>query len=127
MGVSRWFSRMGVRDRLLLAVLTTVAVALITMTVAFNLVLAVSLTSDADKRLQTMALDESRIIRVSNGQVSLPRPTGDIKELGSQIWVFYQGYTVTAPAVDPDVATAAKALDGKPAQFSNVAEHEVRL
>ena len=44
---------MGVRDRLLLAVLATVAVALVAMTVAFNLVLASSLTSDADQRLQT--------------------------------------------------------------------------
>ena len=35
----RPFSRMGVRDRLLLAVLVTVAVALVSMTVAFNLVL----------------------------------------------------------------------------------------
>ncbi|MFH0915015.1 MAG: ATP-binding protein [bacterium] len=123
----RWFSRMGVRDRLLLAVLATVAVALITMTVVFNLVLTVSLTSDADKRLQTMVLDESRIIRITNGQVSLPRPTGDIKELGSQVWVFVGGYTVTAPAVDPAIAAAAKALDNQPAQFADVPEHEVRL
>ena len=49
----RLFSRMGVRDRLLLAVLGTVAVALVTMTVAFNLLLDASLTSDVDERLQT--------------------------------------------------------------------------
>jgi len=123
----RWFSRMGVRDRLLLAVLATVAVALITMTVAFNLVLATSLTSDADQRLRTMVLDQSRSITITNGQVSLPRPTGDIKELGSQVWVFVSGYTVTAPAVDPAIAAAAKALDGQPARFADIPEHEVRL
>ena len=123
----RWFSRMGVRDRLLLAVLVTVGVALIAMTAAFNLVLTSSLTSDADQRLRTIALDESRIIRITQGQVSLPRPTGDIKELGSQVWVFVSGYTVTAPTVDPAIAAAAKALDGQQAQFADVPDHEVRL
>jgi len=125
--MKRWFARMGVRDRMLLAVVGTTAVALVTMTVVFNLVLTTSLTSDADERLQTMVEDESRIIRISGGQVSLPRPSGDIKELGSQIWVFVSGYTVTAPAVDPAIAEAAKALDGQVAQFAEVPEHEVRL
>lgn len=126
-GMRRWFSRMGVRDRLLLAVLATVAVALVTMTVAFNLVLSTSLKSDAEKRLQTMVLEESRIIRVTGGQVSLPQPTGDIKEMGSQIWVFVNGYAVSDPGVDPAIAEAAKALNGQPAQFVDVPEHEVRL
>ena len=124
---ARWFARMGVRDRLLLAVLASVAVALVTMTVVFNLVFATGLSSDADKRLQNMALDESRIISFSEGQVSLPRPTGDIKELGSQVWVFVSGYTVTAPAVDPAITEAARSLDGGPARYADVPEHEVRL
>lgn len=122
-----WFSRMGVRDRLLLAVIATVALALVTMTVVFNLVLAIELKSDADKRLQAMAVDTSRIIRVSGGQVTLPRPSGDIKELGSQVWVFVSGYTVTAPSVDVAVSEAARKLDGGPAQFVDVSEQEVRL
>jgi two-component system OmpR family sensor kinase len=125
--VRRPFSRMGVRDRLLLAVLATVAVALVTMTVAFNLVLATSLASDADERLQAMVTDQSKSITLTNGQVSLPRPTGDIKQLGSQVWVFVGGYTVTAPAVEPTIAEAAKALDGQPAQFTDIPDYEVRL
>lgn len=123
----RWFSRMGVRDRLLLAVLVTVAAALVTMTVVLNFVLITSLNADVDERLQTMATDMSRNIRISGGQVSLPRPSGDIKELGSQIWVFVGGYTVTAPSVDPAIAEAARQLDGQAAQFVDVPEQEVRL
>ncbi len=123
----RLFSRMGVRDRLLLAVLATVAVALVTMTVVFNFVLITSLNADVDERLQGMATDTSRNIRISGGQVSLPRPSGDIKELGSQIWVFVGGYTVAAPTVDPAISEAARQLDGQSAQFVDVPEQEVRL
>lgn len=124
----RLFSRMGVRDRLLLAVLGTVAVALVTTTVVFNLVLDASLSSDADERLVQMALDESRTISVSpSGLVSLARPSGDIKQLGSQIWVFVGDITYSAPTVDPVIEAAAKALDGQPRQFADVPGYDVRL
>jgi two-component system OmpR family sensor kinase len=123
----RWFSRIGVRDRLLLAVLVTVGVALIAMTVAFNLLLSVSLTSDADNRLNTMVDDESAKISIVNGRVTLLQPTGAMKELGSQVWVFVGGATVSAPSVEPALAEAAKALDGKLAQYADVPEEEVRL
>ena len=123
----RPFSRMGVRARLLLVVLGTVAVALIAMTVAFNYLLSVSFESDADKRLKSLAMDESSKISISDGRVTLPRPTGEIQELGSQIWVFVSGATVSAPNVEPALQEAAKALDGQPAQFVDVPEQEVRL
>jgi len=123
----RWFSRMGVRDRLLLAVLATVAVALVTMTVVFNFLLATSLDSDVDQRLQALATDTSRSIRISGGQVSLPRPSGGMQELGSQVWVFVSGKTVTSPSVDQAVSEAARELDGQEAQFRDLPDYEVRL
>ena len=118
---------MGVRARLLLAVLVTVAVALIVMTVAFNYLLSVSFNSDADKRLKDLAIDESSKISIVNGRVTLPQPTGQIQELGSQIWVFVSGATVSAPNVEPGLQAAAKALDGQQAQYVDVPEQEVRL
>ncbi len=123
----RWFSRMGVRDRLLFAVLTTVAVALVTMTVVFNFLLATSLDADVDQRLQALATDTSRSIRISGGQVSLPRPSGGMQELGSQVWVFVSGKTVTSPSVDQAVSEAARQLDGQAAQFVELPDYEVRL
>lgn len=123
----RWFARMGVRDRLLLAVLVTVGVALVVMTVAFNMLLSASLRSDADKRLDSMVDDAARMISISEGRVTLPQPTGAIQELGSQIWVFVSGTTVSAPNVDPALTEAAKALDGQLAQYVDVPEQEVRL
>jgi signal transduction histidine kinase len=118
---------MGVKDRLLVAVLVTVGAALIVMTVGFNLVLQASLTSDIDKRLQRLADDESHMISLSENGVSLPKPSGSLTDIGSQVWVFVGGQTVSGPSVDPEIAAAAKALDGQPSQFVDVPGHEVRL
>ncbi len=124
----RPFSRLGVRDRLLLAVVGTVGLALVTMMVGFNLILSGSLRSDANDRLQTMAQDQAQLISIEENQVRLVRPTGDIQGLGSQIWVFIGGQTFSAPSVDPAITAAAKSLDGQPtSQFLDLDEHEVRL
>jgi two-component system, OmpR family, sensor kinase len=125
--IARLFSRIGVKDRLLLAVLVTVAVALISMTVAFNMVLISTLMADADSRLSKLAQDEGHMIAVSENGVTLPQPTGQLSELGSQVWVFVGGSTVSGPTVDPDIAAAAKALDGTENVYVNVPGHEVRL
>ena len=130
--MKRWLSRMGVRDRLLLAVLSTVAVALITMTVAFNVLLGALLTSDVDDRLQTMAFDTSGTIRLVGGQLTLPKPSGSIKQLGSQVWVFAGGKTFSGPDVNPVIAAAARKLGddvqaGQLSQFVDVTGQEVRL
>ncbi len=110
------------------AVLITVAVVLIAVAVGVNLILASSLSSDTDSRLQRLAMDQSNAISVSEGQVSLPTSPAGPVDLGSQAWVFVGGQTVSGPAgVEPDTAAAAKALDGSPAQFVDVPGHEVRL
>jgi hypothetical protein len=110
------------------AVLITVAVVLIAIAAGVNLVLAGGLSSSADSRLQRLATDQSRAISVNEGQVSLPTPSGGPTDLGSQAWVFVSGQTVAGPTgVAPDIAAAAKALDGKPSQFVDVPGQEVRL
>lgn len=125
--IGRPFTRMGVKDRLLLAVLVTVAAALIAMTFAFNLVLVGTLTADADARLYKLAQDEATMITPSEIGVKLPRPSGELSDLGSQVWVYVGGQTVSAPTVDPDIAAAAKALDGTMGQYVNVPDHDIRL
>jgi two-component system OmpR family sensor kinase len=126
--VAQPFGRMGIKARLLLAVLVTVGVALIAMTVGFNLVLASSLTNDANQRLYRLAHDEAQVVSISNVGISLPQPTGDLSELGSQVWLFASGgQTVSGPSVDPEITAAAKALDGGPSQYVDVPGHEVRL
>jgi len=125
--MTRLFSRMGVRDRLLLAVLGTVAVALITVTVAFNLILSISLRTDADQRLRKLGDDTSAALTITGNVVSFPKPTGDIKDLGSTVWVFIGTATASGPDVDPVIEAAAKALVGQQAQYVNLPEKQVRL
>jgi signal transduction histidine kinase len=125
--VKSWLSRMGVRDRLLVVVLCTVAIALVTMTIAFNVLLGALLAADIDERLNTLVTDASHSLRIEGGGISLPRPTGDIKELGSQIWVFAEGKAVSTPAVDPEIEAAAKALQDKAYTYVDVPSHDVRL
>jgi signal transduction histidine kinase len=126
--IRRPFRRIGVKDRLLLAVLATVAIALVTMTFGFNTVLIGTLTADADARLKKLAQDESRMIEPSSVGIKLPKPAGDLTELGSQVWVFaINGVTVSGPTVDPGVRDAAKSLDGSSDIFYNVPDHEVRM
>ncbi len=126
--IGRPFARMGIKDRLLLAVLATVAVALVTMTAAFNLVLVETLIADANARLYKLAQDESQMISPSGAGITLPRPTGDLADLGSQVWVFASnGVTVSGPTVDPDIATAAKSLDNTAGVYYDVPGHDVRM
>jgi two-component system, OmpR family, sensor kinase len=121
----RWFSRMGVRARLLLAVLVTVALALVIMTVAFNLLLSVLLDSDVDRRLRAMAEDFAGAIKQTAAGYEVPDPPN--RELTSQVWVFIGGKTARGPEIEPAIEAAAKALDGQLAQYSDVQEKDVRL
>jgi signal transduction histidine kinase len=116
-----------VKTRLLLAVLMTVAVALVAMTVGFNLVLNSTLTLDVDARLAKLAQDEAGMVAVSENGITLPRPSGSLAGIGSQVWVFVAGQTVSGPSVDPDIAAAAKALDGTEGVYVNVPGQDVRL
>ncbi len=129
--MKRWFGRMGVRARLLLAVLATVAAALIAMTVAFNLFLSLTLSDDADKRLNDMVDDTADMISMSDDgrrvEVMLSQPTGTIQELRSQVWVYVGGLTVSAPNVETALADAAKALDGQLAQYVDIPDQAVRM
>ncbi len=131
--MTRWFSRIGVRARLWLAVLATVAVALVAMTAAFNIFLAVILNRDANNRLDTMVNDASGSVMMTEGLFQTTDPTGDIKEFGSQVWVFIDSpglgsYTIRGPkTIDPTIGDAARSLNGQLAQYLDLPEKQVRL
>jgi signal transduction histidine kinase len=124
--MKRWFSRMGVRDRLLLAVVGTVGVALIAMTVAFNLFLWISLNDDANNRLRTMADDYSHGLSITDTGIVGPSTGGDVREMGSQMLLIINGAIRFGKAA-PVIEEAAKALDGQSAQFVEMPEQQVRL
>jgi signal transduction histidine kinase len=122
----RWFLRIGVRGRLLFAVLVTVGVALIAITVGFNLWLWISLDSDADNRLETMVDDYVRGLRITGGQITGPGASSDIREPGTQVLLVIGGAIRFGKATTV-IEETAKSLNGQPAQFVEIPEQEVRL
>ena len=131
--MTRWVSRMGVRARLWLAVLATVAVALIAMTVAFNIFLTVSLDADANKRLDTMVNDASGSVILTEAGFQTTDPSGDIKDIGSQVWVFIDdpelgSYTLRGPkTIDAAIDAAARELNGQLTHYVDLPAKQVRL
>jgi two-component system, OmpR family, sensor kinase len=123
----RPFARFGIRDRLLAAIIVTLAVALACMTFGFSTVLLGTLTADADSRLYKLAQEEASMIVPSGAGITLPKPAGALADLGSQVWVFAAGQTVSGPTLDPDITAAAKSLYGTSGVYYNVPEHDVRL
>lgn len=118
---------MGVRARLLLAVLATVAVALIVMTVAFNVLLSAILGSDVNERLKAIVDDYVQGITVVEGNIRLPSSTGDFKDLGSKVFVVIDGAIRSGPDTAANVEEQVRALDGQSARFIDLPEEEVRL
>jgi len=118
---------MGVRDRLLLVVLAAVAVALVAGAVAFNLLLSVSLASDADERLRSMIDDYNQGMSITDQGITYPRPSDEIRELGSQVFVVINGAIRSGPVASPAVEAAVRGLHDQVAQFVDVADEQVRL
>ncbi|MBN1460316.1 MAG: HAMP domain-containing histidine kinase [Armatimonadetes bacterium] len=118
---------MGVRDRLLLAVLVTVAVALVAATLVFNYLLSVRLSSDIDDRLRTMVNSYNQGITATETGITYPRASGDFRQLGSQVFVVVDGAIVSGPDASPAVEEAVRGLHNQPSQYVNVPDEEVRL
>ena len=122
-----WWSRIGVRGRLLLAVLVIVAVALVGAGVAFNLLLTDILSSDVDERLKSMVDDYVAGITVTDRGIKYPSASGDFRELGSQVFVVVEGAIRAGPNASPSVQQAARGLHGQPAQYVELEDEQVRL
>jgi two-component system, OmpR family, sensor kinase len=119
--------KLGVRRRLLLAMIGSVALSLVAITVVFNVVLGQVLDSEVNKRLESLASDEKTIVQVAGDQVTVPRTGETIQGLGSQVWVFSGETAVIAPSVGPDIRTAVARLAEGDVPFAEVPGYEVKL
>ena len=114
-----------VRTRLLLVVLTAVAVALVIATIGFNVLLARSNDQSADSLLRQRADSERSLIRVAGGHVARVETSSD--EIGdSRVWIFAGGRIVEAPRRATTTADA-RALAGGPGRFATVERTDERL
>src|SRR5205807_4275857 len=100
----------GVRGRLLLAVLAAVAVALIALTAAFNVVLARMLDRNANDLLRARATAELAILRPVGDRLTLGEAPDDAA-VDKPVWVFANGRTLEKPAgASASIDAAARSL-----------------
>lgn len=116
----------GIRTRLLLAVVGAVALAVAAMTIGFNLILARSLSNNANDLARARASAQLAALRPANGSLE----TGETPDeaLGeTQLWVFSGGRAVEAPRATRTVAAAARSLAGGRPRFLDVNGADMRL
>src|SRR4051812_40651848 len=116
----------GLRQRLLLVLLATVALTVAGLVVGFNLVLGSTLNSDARDLVRSRAQAQIASLRIEHGVVSAGEiPSG--RSADSYIWVFAGSGTLDQPRTPAAVTRAVRSLVGGPARFVDVAETDTRL
>jgi signal transduction histidine kinase len=115
-----------VRTRLFLIVVAALAVALISATIAFNLLLAHSASQDADSLLRQRVNSERSQVQVVDGHVRIAETLDDA--LGdSSVWVFDGTRVVERPRSHPATLAAARELATGVRRFRTVADTDERL
>ena len=117
---------LGVRTRLLVVVVTAVAIALALMTLGFNVLLAQSLSRDADALLRSRAATEAGAVDVGSDRVA-PSDQPDTGGIESQAWVFRDGSAVTRPQVSAELDRAGASAASTPGVVVDVPGLDTRL
>jgi signal transduction histidine kinase len=102
-------SRLGLRRRLELAVIGAVALALILLLGAFNVVLRQRLNAEANSTLVSRASSELAALRVVDGKLAVPE-VPDAAAPDAQTWVFADRRILEQPRADPITERAAERL-----------------
>ena len=117
--------RLGVRARLLLAVVAAVVVALAIGVTAFTLLLSHRLSASATSLARAQAQAAVSSLDVRGGRLSAHEAPDQGASPG-QVWVFADKRQVEAPNASRVVAAAARALAGGPERTETV-EEQTRL
>jgi signal transduction histidine kinase len=112
--------RLGVRTRLLLAVVGVVSLALVIGVTAFNLLLDQRLAASATALARGQALATLSALDVVDGKVVAPEARDDGAALGSPVWIFSGTTPIETPRAQASVAAVAASLANGP-------EHTVRV
>jgi signal transduction histidine kinase len=102
------------------------AVTIGVLTIAFNLVLARSVDSDAKNRLRAQAAAAASTVAVKDGKVRVLESPYDAA-LDREVWVYAGTRPVERPAVGRTLQLAADGLAGAAHAFRDVPEQEFRL
>jgi two-component system OmpR family sensor kinase len=101
--------RIGLRGRLTLSVIGSVAVVLVVLIGAFNMVLRSRLNADANNALFARASGELASLRVSGNQLRAPE-VPDAAALDTQTWVFAGQRAVEHPRASAQAARLVKSM-----------------
>jgi two-component system, OmpR family, sensor kinase len=116
----------GVRTRLLLTVVFTVAGALALMTLGFNILLWRELSHDADALARSRAAAEVGSLDVVGDRV-VPPLVPDRGGLESEAWLFVGGQAVERPTVSRALDQAARGAAATSGRIIEVASEQARL
>ena len=119
-------TRVGIRVRLLLVVVATVAAALAALIAGFNLLLAHNLSSSADDLVRARVEVHLGQLQTQDGKLTLGEAADDAA-VDSQLWVFAGGRTLEAPRTGALVTAAARGLAHGPPRFVDVPSVDTRL
>lgn len=117
--------RLGVRTRLLIAIVGTVALALTVGVAALNILLGHRLSASATALAKAQAATELSSLRVAGGQLVAPEGP-DEGTLTQQVWVFAGTRVIEAPRAPAKIDSAARSLAGA-SERSLVVGEEARL
>ena len=117
--------KLGVRVRLLLAVVAAVAAALAIGVVTANVLLGQRLSASATDLARAQAETERSSLRIEHGRVSAPPETAS-GAVASPVWVFARGRMLEAPRAAAGVDAAARSLRSSGERSLDLGEH-VRL
>jgi signal transduction histidine kinase len=117
---------LGIRRRLLFAVVAVVAVAVAALLVGFNLLLQSTLDKSSKDVLRSRAAEQVSLLRATGGRLTL-LDTPDVAGPDASAWVFSDGRVLEHPRVRAAVDAAARSLAGGPRRFVGLGDADLRL
>src|SRR5437588_11853414 len=106
-------SRLGIRRRLFLVVVSALALSLAALIAGFNLLLDRNLSRDADNVVRARAAAKVAQLHTQQGRLVLGEAP-DAAVPDTPVWVFANGHTLEAPRAGDHVTAAARRLAGGP-------------
>ena len=119
-------SSLGIRRRLLLAVVAAVALAVLVLVAGFNIVLTRVLDHDARDLVRSRALAQVDSLRTAGGRLSVGEAPDD-RSADAYVWIFVAQRAIEQPRAAPAIDRAARSLAGGPARFIDVPASDTRL
>jgi len=117
---------LGIRRRLLFAVVAVVAVAVAALLVGFNFLLQSTLDKSSKDVLRSRAAEQVSLLRATGGRLTL-LDTPDVAGPDASAWVFSDGSVLEHPRVRAAVDAAARSLAGGPRRFVGLGDADLRL